>query len=177
MAHCQPIPVSRAATAGLCIWLALQILIPLRFAAFPSEVRWAGDGHRFAWRMRMYSREGHGIFEVSDKTSGQVWRVEPTDYLTERQAAGMLTRPDMILQFAHYLRDIWRADGHADVAVHAHVEMSLNGRPFQALIRPEVDLAGVRLNQFRPDDWVTALHTPLPQPPRPSAVHVSAPSG
>jgi len=153
--------VSRALIAGLCVWLFLQIAIPLRFATFSSEVRWSGDGHRFAWRMRMYAREAQGHFEVRDKVSGQLWRVDPYDHLTKRQAATMLTRSDMILQFAHHLRDKWRDGGVADVAVHAHIQKSLNGRPFQAFVRPEADLASVELNLYAPDPWVTTLETPL----------------
>lgn len=157
----RPGRISGALSAALCLWFALHILVPLRFAAFPSEVRWSGDGHRFAWRMRMYSREGQGHFEVLDAVTGQFWRVDPYDYLTERQAATMLTRPDMILQFAHHLRDIWRGKGYANVAVHAQIEMSLNDRPMQALIKPDVNLAAQRLKLLRPDDWVTKLETPL----------------
>lgn len=157
----QAMRVSSALAVVLCLWLAVQIAVPLRFAAFSSEVRWSGDGHRFAWRMRMYSRQGDGYFTMQDAATGQSWRVDPFDYLTERQAATMLTRPDMILQFAHYLRDIWRSHGHANVAVYAHVGMSLNGRTMQTLIKPETDLAAVRFNLFGPDEWVTKLETAL----------------
>ncbi|MBC8050354.1 MAG: HTTM domain-containing protein [Chitinophagales bacterium] len=156
-----PMPMSGVLKAALCVWLVLQIAIPLRFAAFSSEVRWSGDGHRFAWRMRMYSREDEGHFEVRDAATGHTWRVEPTDSLTSRQANTMLTRPDIILQFAHHLRDVWKNKGHDNVAVHAHVQMSLNGRPMQALIRPDVNLAAEMLNVTAPDAWVTQLTTPL----------------
>ncbi len=153
--------LSRWTVAGLAVWIALQIAIPLRYAAFPTEVRWTGDGHRFAWRMRMYTREGRGHFLVTDRASGQVWRVDPEEFLTRRQAWGMMARPDMILQFAHHLERVWAARGHADVAVNAVIEKSLNGRPFQPFIRPDADLTQVSYNLTGPDDWVLPLTTPF----------------
>ncbi len=111
--------------------------------------------------MRMYSRQAEGYFELRNAATRQTWRVEPTEYLTERQAGVMLTRPDMILQFAHHLRDMWKLKGHGSIAVYAHVKMSLNARPMQALVRPDADLAAETLNLLAPDAWVTQLTTPL----------------
>jgi len=158
-------PVARSALSlaliGVLVgWMVVQVLVPLRFALYPSEVRWAGEGHRFAWRMRMYDRQGEGDFEVVAR-DGRRWRVSPTDHLTERQAGVMLTRPDMILQFAHHLERHFAARGERDVAVHAHVAMSLNGRPFQPLIRPEIDLTTRAWSPFRAADFITPLTTPF----------------
>ncbi len=152
--------LSLALVGALLTWMVVQVLVPLRFALYTSQVRWAGEGHRFAWRMRMYDRQGRGDFEVVAR-DGRRWRVEPTDHLTERQTNVMLTRPDMILQFAHHLERHFAAQGHADVAVHAHVEMSLNGRPYQALIRPEIDLTTKIWHPWRPADFITDLTTPF----------------
>jgi hypothetical protein len=128
---------------------------------YPSEVRWAGEGHRFAWRMRMYDRDARGHFEVVDAQSGERWEVDPEDYLTERQAISMLTRPDMIVQFAHYLEKISKDEGREDVAVHAHVDMSLNGREYQPLIKPEIDLTTRITSPWQAADYVTSLTTPF----------------
>lgn len=71
----------------------------------------------------------------------------------------MLTRTDLIHDFAGWLEDRWADDGHGDVAVYARIEKSLNGRPAQTYIDPTVDLTSVRYNCFRPDDWVMPLET------------------
>jgi vitamin K-dependent gamma-carboxylase len=146
------------ALLGLVIWLAVQVAVPLRHLAFPTEVHWTGDGHRFAWRMRMYDREARGYFVVAD-AAGRAWVVEPEDFLSPRQARGMLARSDMIWQFANHLGDLWEAAGHGDVAVHAHIEKSLNGRAFQRFVDPEVDLTRVRFDLLGPDAWVLPLTT------------------
>ena len=155
------VPVSTAVIAGVALWLALQVAMPLRFAAFPGEVRWTGDGHRFAWRMRLYDRVAQGHFTVRDLATGQTWLVDPEDFLTPRQAGTMLGRPDMIHQFARHLEAVWAADGYGDVAVHAFVEKSLNGRPAQLYVDPEADLTAHDLRHFAPDPWVVPLRTAL----------------
>jgi len=153
---------SAALIGVLGLWMALQALIPLRSALYPSEVRWAGEGHRFSWRMRMYHREARGTLEVVDARGGARWRADPAQFLTMRQARTMSTRPDMILQFAHYLEREWARRGYPEVRVYADVEMSLNGRPYQTLIRPDVDLAREEWSPFRSSaDFVTDLTTPF----------------
>ncbi|MGU3495875.1 HTTM domain-containing protein [Xanthobacteraceae bacterium A53D] len=151
-----PARFSSALMVLMAIWGAVQVALPLRSLAFPTEVRWAGDGHRFSWRMRIYDRQAEGYFQVIGQ-SGQTWTVRPEDWLTPRQSATMLTRADMIHQFANHVGDRWRAAGHGAVKVHAHVLKSLNGRPPQLYVDPAVDLAAVELNLFGPDPWVRPL--------------------
>ena len=53
----------------------------------------------------------------------------------------MATQADMMLQFAHYLRDYYARRGVARPQVYADAYVSLNGRLGQAYIDPTVDLA------------------------------------
>ncbi len=145
----------------LVAWMVVQLLIPLRSMLYSSEVRWAGEGHRFSWRMRIYDRRKRGHFEVVGAHDGQRWEVKPTAFLSRRQARSMLGRPDMIVQFSHYLEDVWAERGYGDVAVYAHVEMALNGREFQQLIKPDIDLTNRITSPWQTADYVTALTTPF----------------
>lgn len=159
------IPPSRTiptiAMIGIALWLAVQIALPLRGLAFPTEVRWSGDGHQFSWRMRIFDREAVGRFYVAVPPDGPAWRVDPVDYLTPRQASKMLVRSDMVHQFAGHLERVWQAAGYGDVEVRAHILKSLNGRPRQPFIDPDVDMTEVRVNLFGPDDWVLPLCIPV----------------
>lgn len=137
----------------LGLWFAVQLYLPLRQALFPTLVGWSGDGHRFSWRMRIHDRDADGTFRVHSG-DGQVTVVDPYDWLTGRQADTMLTRPDMIHDFDGMLAHAWREAGHADVAVFAEIEMSLNGPPHVTFINPAVDLTTVRYDWWGTDDWV-----------------------
>ncbi len=149
-----------AALVGIAVWMAVQIALPLRAGLFPTEVRWAGDGHTFSWRMRIYDRDATGAFRVT-ATDGTQWIVDPEEYLERRQANTMLARPDMIHQFAGYLEAVWRARGHGDVTVHADIKKSLNGRPPQVFVDPDVDLTSIPFDLLGPADWIMPLQEPV----------------
>ena len=53
----------------------------------------------------------------------------------------MAARPDMILQFAHFLAEESQRQGFEGVEVRAHASVSLNGRKPQPMIDESVDLA------------------------------------
>ncbi|HYQ73380.1 MAG TPA: HTTM domain-containing protein [Gammaproteobacteria bacterium] len=146
----------------LCAWLALQVLVPLRHLLYPGNVSWTEEGHRFAWQMMLREKSGIARFTIVDPGSGRFWNANLPDYLTQRQIRKMVTRPDMLLQFAHHLRWIWaRENNLPGVAVHVTTAVSLNGRAPVALVDPERDLAATPRN-LQPADWILPLAEPLP---------------
>jgi hypothetical protein len=152
----RPAPVSRrarAAVLALLAFAALQLLLPLRHYAYPSNVRWSEDGYRFSWRVMLSEKAGFAEFEVLDPTTGDHWRVSPADYFTPLQVRVMSTQPDMILQAAHIIRDDFAARGHTTVEVRADVLVAFNGRAPQPLIDPTVDLAATPYRPG-PKSWV-----------------------
>lgn len=151
--------LSPALLIVLGVWFAVQIGLPLRQAAFPNLVGWTGDGHRFSWRMRIYDRDVDGRFTVVSADGTQTWLLDTSEFLTGRQAHVVMTRPDLIHDFAGKLEQIWAANGHADVAVYADIRKSLNSRPLQTYVDPDVDLTTVTYNLFGPDDWVLPLQS------------------
>ena len=155
-------PAFRALTVGaVVVWVALQLLIPLRHLLYPGNVSWTEEGHRFAWHMKLRDKEARARFVVADPADGSTRNVRPGDYLTRLQASKMASQPDMILQFAHHLATAARADGRAGVQVRARVTASLNGREPQLLVDPEVDLAA-QPRSLRHASWIVPLYQPLP---------------
>ncbi|HXB55574.1 MAG TPA: HTTM domain-containing protein [Vicinamibacteria bacterium] len=146
--------------AAVAAYLAVQVLVPLRHYAYPGNVSWTEEGHRFSWHMRLRDKESDARFLVTDLDQGATWTVEPSAYLTERQARVMAGRPDMILQFAHHLAGELRRSGHSQVEVRARVMASLNGRPPQLLVDPDVDLAR-QPRGLAPAPWILPLREPL----------------
>ncbi|MFQ5982355.1 MAG: HTTM domain-containing protein [Woeseiaceae bacterium] len=144
------------------IWIAVQVILPLRHYLYPGDVAWTGEGHRFAWRMKLHTKRGESRFEVRDPATERVWLVEPRQHLSGRQYRYMSSRPDMILQFAHYLERRWR-DGYRipGVEVNARVNSSLNYRDPAPLIDPSRDLTEVT-RSLRPADWILPLSDPDP---------------
>lgn len=123
------------------VYVVLQILVPFRHWLYPGDVAWTEEGHRFSWRMLLRSKSGHLSFHVHNPDTGDSWTIFPQNHLTERQYQKCRTRPDMILQAAHYLAADLAAHGVPRAEIRALSSVSLNGRPHAQLIDPEIDLA------------------------------------
>ena len=117
-----------------------HLLYPLRHNLYDSDVNWSEVGHRYSWRMMLRSKQGYGVFKIHDLRSGEQFEVFPRDSLDRKQYRKMCTHPDMILQYAHHLRDQYAAAGR-EVAIYAKFVVRLNGRGRQAFLSDTVDLA------------------------------------
>ena len=155
----------RALLAFIGLWLAVQVLVPLRHLLYPGSPHWTEEGHRFAWQMKLRDKKAEAVFTVRDPASGVEWTVYPEDFLLRHQARTMPSRPDMILQFAHHLARVWaEEEGTERVEVRARVCASLNGRPAALLIDPNRDLVPVERNLWQAD-WILPLEQPFERPP------------
>ena len=146
--------------AFLAAWVIFQVTVPLRHFVYQGRPSWTEEGHRFSWQMKLRDKRGTVSFSVTDPVTGITSPIDIRQYLDRRQQRKMSTRPDMILQFAHYLADEWRQDLGHEVEVRADVWVSLNGRRPAPLIDPETDLAAVP-RDLRHADWILPLTEPL----------------
>jgi hypothetical protein len=150
----------KATIALLGIYLALQLLTPFRHLLYPGNVNWTEEGHRLSWHMMLRDKDADVRFFATDPISNRTWEVNPREYLTRRQLGKMATRPDMILQFSHYLAGELRQEGFDQIEVRAKVMASLNGRKPQPLIDPTVNLAA-QPRTLLPAAWIVPLKEPL----------------
>ncbi len=142
----------------LALYVAVQLLVPLRHHLYPGLVHWTEEGHRFAWQMKLRQKDGTATFYAVDPESGERRKLDLDDLITDRQLVQASSRPDMLLQLAHRLGERERALGHA-VEIHVSAPISLNGRPPQPLVDPRRDLAAVPRGGLGAADWIA------PEPP------------
>ncbi len=128
---------------GLLLYFFLQLALPLRHFLAPGNVLWTEDGFRFAWQVMVMEKVGRVSFRVEDPATGRHRTVDPRSTLTKVQVKMMSTQPDLILQFAHFLREEEIQQGRGVPQIGADTWVSLNGRPGRPLIDPTVDLARV----------------------------------
>jgi vitamin K-dependent gamma-carboxylase len=153
----QPRPLHAGWLVAAAVYCALQVAWPLRCFAYGGDVRWHEQGMRFSWRVMVREKNGSVTFHVRQKRTGRVWQVSPHRYLTRLQEREMATQPDLILQFAHFLRDDFERRGLGPVAVTVDAQASLNGRRMKRLIDPQADLASL-------EDGLWPAHYILPAP-------------
>jgi len=141
---------------GLALWIALQVMIPLRHLAIPGDVHWTEEGHRFSWHMKLRDKDAEASYLVA-APSGRTWELDTSMWLTATQERKVAARPDLIVQFAHAIEAEFAAAGHGDVAVTADVRVSLNQREPARLIDPAVDLTGIEYPWTAPAPWILPL--------------------
>jgi vitamin K-dependent gamma-carboxylase len=157
--HVEPAPrrpwIRQLGLVVLGVYVASQILIPLRRFVYPGNTAWTEEGFRFAWRVMLVEKVGFVEYRVRDKATGRERVVAPARYLTPLQAKMMAISPDMILELAQYIaRDEARQGKQVEVRADAFVTM--NGRPSRRLIDPATDLA-VEKDSIWPKRWILPL--------------------
>jgi vitamin K-dependent gamma-carboxylase len=158
---CPSLTISQKLVGGLlAVYLAVQLILPLRHYLYPGNVSWTEEGHNFAWHMKLRTKGGEAVFTITHPGSGQTWTIKPKDYLKSHQLMKVITKPDLLLHFAQYLAEEKRREGYDNVEVRAHVMVSLNGRQPQLLIDPNVDLTKEQVSLL-PARWIVPLTTPL----------------
>jgi hypothetical protein len=90
---------------------------------------------------------------VKDPATHQSIGVNNNDFLTKNQEKMMCTQPDFILQYAHKLKQYYRAKGMKDPEVYGTIYVSLNGRRSRLFIDPNVDLAKEN-DYFKHKKWI-----------------------
>ncbi len=146
----------------LITFIALQLLIPFRYALYPGDLFWNEEGFRFSWRVMLMHKEGYATFYLHDKATGRESEIDNAQFLTQTQEDQMATQPDMILQYARILKEHYdgktlRYGEHEfkieDPAIYAKIYVSLNGRPSQLFVDKKQDLASLPYN-LKHRDWI-----------------------
>jgi len=138
---------------GWGLYLAVQLLLPVRHYFFRGDVLWTEEGHRMSWRMMLRNRSGHIIYRVKDKDTGRFSAVHLNDFLTKKQQAWVAIYPDLIWQFAQHLKQEYALQGK-DVAIYVNSKVGINGRPMRPFIDPTVDLANIPWEPFKHSNWI-----------------------
>ena len=146
--------VPRWALVAVAAFFAVQVALPLRHWLYAGRSDWHEQGFRFSWNVMVMEKVGVTEFRVVD-AAGAETTVHPREELTPFQLRMMSTQPDLILAYAHHLRERWRADGRGEVSVYADAWVSINGRRRARLIDPDVDLAREE-DGFAAKPWILA---------------------
>ncbi|MEM9281860.1 MAG: HTTM domain-containing protein [Verrucomicrobiota bacterium] len=153
----------------LFIFAASQLLIPLRHWLHPGDVRWTEEGHRFAWRMKLRTRDGRTDLYLVEKKTGSIVEVDPYEFLRDWQVEEMDTHPDMMLQLAHLAKARHEQATGNEVKVYGRSVISVNGRPDQVYFNETLDLSTI--SRFDPrSEWLNPFNASRSQGSTPPAL-------
>jgi hypothetical protein len=141
-------PVRDIPTVTLLVFYILfQLLFPWRFLFYKGDMFWTEQGYRFGWRVMLMEKAGTATFYVKDQLTGREGMVYNEDFLNPHQEKQMAMQPDLILQYAHFLKKHYENKGMQNVSVRAEVYVTLNGKPSRLYFDPQLDLTTLK------DDW------------------------
>lgn len=136
--------------AFIGVYLFLQVVIPLRHFLIPGPVHWNMLGQRFSWRLLAQVNVGHIDFFVTDIITGKTEEVPRLEGINPGRYMVMNYHPDMILQYADYIRERYAAEGMYAPLVSVNSFVSSNGRPFSLYINPELNVAHEEIGAHYP---------------------------
>ena len=100
----------------------------------------------------LMEKAGYAQFTIVDREGKRVV-VDNADFLTPLQEKMMATQPDMMLQYAHILRDHYEHKGFLAPQVYVDSYVTVNGRLGKPLVNPITDLASLS-ESYKHKDWI-----------------------
>lgn len=154
----------RLIVALLGLYLAFHVLMPFRPLLYPGDVEWNEQGKNFSWRMMLSHKDTFVGIRIIDHEQGFEIDVDQRKHLTPRQmrGKGVWGNPRVLAQYARFLKREAEKLGIKQPDVRVHAVAALNGRPFQFLVDPDVNLAEAESPLLGTPDWIVPLEQNQP---------------
>ncbi len=137
----------------LAVFMILQLLFPFRNLLYPGELFWTEQGFRFSWRVMLMEKAGNTTFKVVNTKTNAFFYVDNKDFLTSFQEKQMSFQPDFILEYAHFLGDHFKNQGHKNIAIYADSFVALNGRLSTRFVDKTINLYAEK-ESFAHKKWI-----------------------
>jgi len=144
----------------LGVFFLIQCILPWRYLLYPGELFWTEQGYKFSWRVLLTEKTGYANFKIVDNKTKKYFYVDNSDFLSSFQEKEMSFRPDFILEYAHYLGDHFKSQGHQNIQVYVESFVALNGRMSSTFIDPKVDLYQQK-ESFDHKDWIVPFSSEI----------------
>ena len=138
----------------MAVYFLLQVMAPFRYLLYKGDLFWTEQGYRFSWRVMLMEKAGSAFFTVRDAATGGATEVVNSEFLTPMQEKMMATQPDMLVDYARFLRDEFRSRGFSEPVVNAQCFVTVNGCGSREFIDPSVDLASQSNSFLVAKNWV-----------------------
>jgi hypothetical protein len=138
------------------IHFTIQVLVPFRYLLYDGNLYWTEQGYRFSWRVMLMEKAGTAFFYVREKRTGKEMEVSNCDYLTPMQEKMMATQPDMMINYAHFLKEEFQNRGIQDPEILVESYVTLNGKASRLIVDKSVDLSKEKDN-LKPKKWIIPI--------------------
>lgn len=135
-------------------FMLFQLTFPFRHLLYEGNMFWHEQGYRFGWRVMLMEKAGYAQFKIEDK-DGRTMEVRNADFLTPVQEKMMSTQPDLMIQYAHFLKAYYQSEGISAEGVYASVYVTMNGQSSRLFIDSKVNLAE-QIDGWKAKPWILA---------------------
>ncbi len=140
--------INKLNIAFLISFFLLQAYLPIRHYFYSENVLWTERNYRFSWNVMLMEKSGYSVFYVSDKNNGKKWTEYPKSHLSNIQEKQMSFQPDMIWQYAQFLKDKYQDLGYENIEVFTESYVALNGRPSRQYLPKDIDLTAISRSEI-----------------------------
>ncbi len=137
----------------VCLYIFIQIGLPLRHLFIKGNVTWTEEGHRLSWRMMLRSKSGISHFKIVNHANDSTWYIQPSMVFDSSHLMEIAVLPDVTWQAAQYLKFDYQKK-QMNVAVFAINYVRLNHRDPTLFIDTTVDLGIVKWSCFTHNEWI-----------------------
>ncbi|MDC0251998.1 HTTM domain-containing protein [bacterium] len=154
----KPKLASVGVTIFILVYLAVHCVLPFRALRYGGDPSWSEVGHYYSWRMMLRDKDSYLKFFFNPPEAEKILEESGrSPKIGKSHVVKMVKNPHMILQFAHALDETFKEMNLNGVEIRAAAISSLNGRPYQLLIDPEVDLTKASYGFFEVPGWIIPL--------------------
>ena len=141
------------------IYAIVQLLLPLRHYFIEGYTDWTGEAQRFSWRMKIQCRKIEEVkFAIFDIDKKMIHEVDPYTILYPDEVQQMCHSPQMILQFAHYLKDVIAPKNQiSNLWIKSKVKVRFNGSKPGYIFDPDLDLIEASEKNEPIHEWINPI--------------------
>ena len=138
------------------IFLAQQVLSPLRLYFYPGNVFWTEYGHRYSWRMKLRDKQCDGELYTYIPSTKEWFEFPLNGMITARQYQKFTSRPEFIAQGVELATKELMAQANKTSEMYVYVACRVNYREAAMLTNPRINL-NERDKWTWPYDWITDM--------------------
>lgn len=142
----------------MILHFTIQLILPVRYLLYSGDLFWTEQGYRFSWRVMLMEKAGTAFFYIRDKKTGKEIEISNGEYLTPMQEKMMATQPDMLINYAHFLKKEYEKKGFEDPEVIAESYVTLNGKTSRLMVDKTIVLSAEDDN-LNPKHWIIPAST------------------
>lgn len=137
-------------------YVILQLVFPFRHWLYKGDVRWNFEGARYSWFLKLNAKDVRMHVYAIDPATNRKIVINHQSNLTVNQL-WMDNIPDMLFQWVQLLKTELKKLGINNPEIYIQCTASLNQRPFQLYLDPDMDFAKTEFSIFRHSDWIIPL--------------------